>query len=67
MSGARVSEIRATSTESFEDAITQGLMKTSRELSHVQGAWIMEQQSRVGDDSVTEYQVHLWVAFSVDE
>jgi dodecin len=65
--GARVSEITVISTKSFEDAITQGLMRTTNALSDVHSAWIMEQQARVVDDSVTEYQVHLLVTFVAEE
>ena len=46
MSVAKVSEISATSTKSFEDAIQQGLTRAAKTLRNVRGAWIKEQHVR---------------------
>jgi flavin-binding protein dodecin len=46
MSVAKVSEISATSTKSFEDAIQQGLARAAKTLRNVRGAWIKEQHVR---------------------
>ena len=43
MSVAKVSEISATSTKSFEDAIQEGLTRASKTLRQIRGAWIKEQ------------------------
>lgn len=67
MSVAKVSEISATSTKSFEDAIQQGLARASRTLRHIRGAWIKEQHVRCDDGKVTEYQVNMMVTFVLDE
>ena len=67
MSVAKVSEISATSTKSFEDAIQQGLARASRTLRHIRGAWIKEQHVRCDDGKVTEYQVNIMVTFVLDE
>jgi flavin-binding protein dodecin len=67
MSVAKVSEISATSTKSFEDAINQGLSRASRTLRNVRSAWIKEQQVRVSDGRITEYQVNMMVTFVLDE
>jgi len=40
MSVARVTEIIASSKESFEDAVKQGLRRASKTLKNVKGAWI---------------------------
>ena len=47
MSVAKVSEISATSTKSFEDAIQQGLARASKTLRHIKGAWVKEHQVEV--------------------
>ncbi len=44
MAIARVTEISATSTQSFEDAIKQGLERANATLRDVRSAWIKEQQ-----------------------
>ncbi|HSF16453.1 MAG TPA: dodecin family protein [Vicinamibacteria bacterium] len=44
MSVAKVSEISATSTKSFEDAIQQGIERANKTIRNVQSAWIKEHQ-----------------------
>ena len=46
MSVAKVSEISATSSKSFEDAIQQGIARASKTLRNIRGAWIKEQHVR---------------------
>lgn len=67
MSIAKVSEISATSTKSFEDAVTQGLARANKTLRNVRSAWIKEQQVRVRDGVITEYQVNMMVTFIIDD
>jgi hypothetical protein len=67
MSIAKVSEISATSSKSFEDAIEQGLLRANKTLRNVRSAWIKEQQVRVKDGSITEFQVNMMVTFVVDD
>lgn len=67
MSIAKVSEISATSTKSFEDAVTQGLARANKTLRNVRSAWIKEQQVRVRDGVITEYQVNMMVTFVIDD
>jgi flavin-binding protein dodecin len=66
MSVAKVSEISATSTKNFEDAIQQGLLRASKTLRQVRGAWIKEQHVRCEDGRITEYQVNMMVTFVLD-
>ena len=67
MSVAKVSEISATSTVSFEDAIKQGIARASKTLRKIRSAWIKEQHVRVTDDAITEYQVNMMVTFIIDD
>ena len=67
MSVAKVSEISATSTVGFEDAIKQGISRAHKTLRHVRSAWIKEQQVRVEGESITEYQVNMMVTFVIDD
>jgi flavin-binding protein dodecin len=66
MSVARVSEISATSSQSFEDAIRQGLERATRTLRGVTSAWIKEQRVKLRDGKVAEYQVNMQVTFVLD-
>jgi len=67
MSIAKVSEISATSAKSFEDAVIQGLARANKTLRNVRSAWIKEQQVRVHDGTITEYQVNMMVTFVIDD
>ncbi len=67
MSVAKVSEISATSTKSFEDAIQVGLARAAKTLRNIRGAWIKEQHVRCDQGRVTEYQVNMMVTFVLDE
>ena len=67
MSVAKVSEISATSSKSFEDAIQQGLARVSKTLRNVRSAWIKEQHVRCGDGRIAEYQVNMMVTFVLDD
>jgi len=67
MSIAKVSEISATSTKSFEDAVAHGISRANKTLRNVRSAWIKEQQIRVKDGTITEYQVNMMVTFVIDD
>ena len=67
MSVAKVSEISATSSKSFEDAIQQGLNRAAKTLRTIRGAWIKEQHVRCTDGRITEYQVNMMVTFVLDD
>lgn len=66
MSVAKVLEISATSSESFEDAISSGITKASESVRDIRGAWVKEQMVRVEDGSVVEYRVDLKVTFVLE-
>ena len=67
MSVAKVSEISCTSTKSFEDAINQGIARTSKTVRNVRSAWVKEQQVRCDNGRITEYQVNLMVTFVLED
>ena len=67
MAVARVTEISATSSASFEEAIRVGLERANATLRNVKSAWIKEQQVRIEGGSITEYQVNMLVTFVLDE
>jgi flavin-binding protein dodecin len=67
MSIARNTEISATSTKSFEDALRQGIARATKTLRNVRGAWIKEQEVTVSGDQISEYKVVMIVTFVLDE
>ena len=66
MSIAKVIEISSESTESFEDAVRQGIEKASRSIHNIQGAWVKEQQVKVENGKVTLFRVDLKLTFVLD-
>ena len=66
MSVARVTELSATSTQSFEDAVRQGIERATKTLRGVTAAWIKDQRVRLQDDKIEEYQVNLQIAFVLE-
>jgi dodecin len=67
MSVARVTEISAVSTKSFEDAVQQGIDRATKTLRHVQSAWIKEQQVHLNEGKITGYQVNMKITFVLDD
>jgi flavin-binding protein dodecin len=67
MSVARVTEISATSAQSFEDAIRQGLDRATKTLRNVSAAWIKDQRVKLDNGRVAEYQVNMEVTFVLDD
>ena len=67
MAVARVTEISATSTQSFEDAIKEGLNRANETLRNVKSAWIKEQHVRLENGSISMYQVNMLVTFVLDQ
>lgn len=66
MAVAKIIEITATSDDSFEDAIRQGIEKASETVHNIKGAWVKEQKVQVQDGGVSGYRVDLKVSFVLD-
>ena len=67
MSIARITEISSTSTKSFEDAIQSAVSRATKTLRNVRGAWVKEQQIKIEDGKIVEYQVNLMITFVLEE
>ena len=67
MAVARVTEISSTSTQSFDDAIKQGIARATKTLRNVRSAWVKEQRVDIRGDQINEYQVNLMVTFVLDD
>jgi flavin-binding protein dodecin len=67
MSIARVTEISAMSSTSFEDAVNQAVARASQSLRGVSSAWVKEQRVLIEDGQITQYQVNVMVTFVLDE
>ena len=68
MSVAKITELKASSPKSFDDAIRQGVARAHKTLKHVVGAWIENQEVVVGEDGqITEYRVEMKVTFVLED
>jgi flavin-binding protein dodecin len=67
MSIAKVTEVTASSTVSFEDALKQGIARADKTLNNVEGAWIQEQKVVVKGGKITEYRVNMKVTFVLQD
>lgn len=63
MAVAKVTEITAGSTKSFEDAVKIGIERANETLDNIQGAWVNEMKVDVEKGKVTEYRVNMKVTF----
>lgn len=63
---ARVTEISATSTTSFEDAIKEGISRATNTLRGVEGAWVKDMNVAIEDGNITGYKVNMEITFVLD-
>lgn len=63
MSVARVTEITSSSTQSFDDAVRQGIKRASETLQNVEGAWVQQQTVVCDNGQVKEFRVNMKVTF----
>ena len=68
MSVARVTELKSSSTKSFDDAIKEGVGRAVKTLKNVKSAWVENQEVLIDDDgNITEYRVQLKVTFVLED
>ncbi len=64
---ARVIELSATSEESFEDAINQGVERATSTLRNVESAWIKDMNVLIENNEVAGYKVNMAITFVLEE
>ena len=68
MSVAKVTEIIASSTKSFDDAIVTGITRAHKTLTNLKSAWIENQQVMLNEDGqIKEYRVMLKITFVLED
>lgn len=66
MAVAKVIELTAQSSESFEDAIRQAIAKAGETVRNIKSAWVKEQQVVVEDGEIAAFRVDLKVTFVLE-
>ena len=64
---ARVTELSATSDQSFEDAINQGIERATSTLRNVESAWIKDMNVMIENNEVAAYKVNMAITFVLEE
>jgi dodecin len=64
---ACVIELSATSEESFEDAINQGVKRATSTLRNVESAWIKDMNVLIENNEVAAYKVNMAITFVLEE
>ena len=68
MSIAKVTEIKSSSTVSFDDALKQGVKRATKTLKNVKSAWVENQDVLVDENGdITEYRVQLKITFILED
>ena len=68
MSVARVTEIKASSKKSFDDAVQAGVARAVKTLKNVKSAWVQNQDVSVDENgNISEYRVQLKVTFILED
>ena len=68
MSVASISEIKASSSVSFDDAVRQGVARAVKTIRNVKSAWVQNQDVMIDENgNITKYRVHFKVKFILDD
>ena len=68
MSISRTTEIKSSSTTSFDDAMKRGIARAQKTLTNVRGAWIENQEILLdAKGKISEYRVQMKVTFILEE
>ncbi len=68
MSISRVTEIKASSTKSFDDAMREGVARAQETLENVKSAWIQNQEVLLdGKGNIAEYRIQMKITFLLKE
>jgi len=67
MTVARVTELSATSEQSFEDAIDQAINRATSTLRNVEGAHVKDMNVMIENGNLTGYKANLEIVFVLEE
>jgi dodecin len=64
---ARVTEMSATSDQSFEDAINSAVSRATSTLRNVESAWVKDMNVEIQDNRISAYKVNVAITFVLEE
>jgi dodecin len=67
MTVARVTELSATSEQSFEDAVNMAVKRATSTLRNVESAWVKDQNVMIENGNIVGYKVNVAITFVLEE
>ena len=67
MSVARVTELSATSDQSFEDAVNMAVTRATQTLRNVESAWVKDMNVLIENGNIQGYKVNVAITFVLEE
>ena len=68
MSISRITEVKSSSTLSFDDAMKKGIARAQKTLKNVKSAWIWNQEVLLDDKGkISEYRVQMKITFILED
>ena len=67
MAIAKSIEISSDSTQSFDQAVKDGVARCGKTVKNIKEAWVKEQKVTVENGQVTNYRVHMMITFVVND
>ena len=68
MSVAKVTEIKVSSPNSFDDAIQEGIIRANKTLKNVKSAWVKDFEVTVDNDGkIAQYKVLMRITFIIED
>ena len=67
MTVARVTELSASSDQSFEDAVNIGVERATSTLRNVESAWVKDQNVMIENGNIVGYKVNVAITFVLEE
>ena len=66
MAVARVTEVRASSSDGFQEAVVEGLRRAAKTLRGITGVEVLEKRVKVERGKIIEYRVDMKIIFLLD-
>ena len=66
MAVARVTEVRASSPDGFQEAVVEGLKRAAKTLRGITGLEVLEKRVKVERGKIIEYRVDMKIIFLLD-
>jgi len=66
MAVARVTEIRASSTDGFQEAVLEGIKRATKTLRGITGLEVLNKRVKVESGKIVEYRVDMKIIFVLE-